>query len=124
LVVTDRQSGSAFPELVAAAAKRWAERFERPAPDEAELVAQEAPPPVPEPLAPERTLPRPVIAPGAPISEYSRPQLVKIVRWILSDGLLRTDEELLRETSQAMGYKRIGSKIRDTLTSAVRQARM
>ncbi len=79
--------------------------------------------PAPAEEAPSKSLPRPVIVPGAPITDYSAGELVKIVRWILSDTLLRTDEELLRETAKAMGYRKVGSRIRTALEAAIRRAR-
>lgn len=72
---------------------------------------------------PSRSLPRPAIVPGAPITDYSAEELTKIVRWVLSDTLLRTDEELLHEIKKEMGYKKLGPRIRIALEAAIRSAR-
>jgi very-short-patch-repair endonuclease/DNA polymerase III delta prime subunit len=65
--------------------------------------------------------PRPHIVPGTPISQYTQKTLVSILEWIRSDGLLRTDEELLRAASKELGYSRVGSNIRAALTDAIRR---
>jgi hypothetical protein len=41
------------------------------------------------------------------------------VRWIASDGRLRTDEELLLETARVLGFDRVGKRIREWLEEAV-----
>jgi len=45
-------------------------------------------------------------------------ELVTVIRWIESDTLLRTEDELLAETMQVLGFMRKGSSI----TGAIRQA--
>jgi hypothetical protein len=57
------------------------------------------------------------------IDEYSRAELVAIVRWIESDTLLRTEEELLAETVRTIGFSRRGSKITAAVTAAIASAR-
>jgi very-short-patch-repair endonuclease len=93
----------------------------KPNPDR---TVAEAPAPQPTDTAtPPRSFPKPKIHPGAPITDYPASELVRIVRWILSDTLLRTDEELLRETAKEMGYRKVGPRIRTALEAAIRQAR-
>lgn len=67
--------------------------------------------------------PRPTISPGAPITNYTASQLIDLMRWIESDTLLRTEEELVDEASRLLGYRRRGSRIVDALTQAARTAR-
>ena len=45
------------------------------------------------------------------------------MRWIESDTLLRTEEELLTETMRTLGFTRKGSKITAALTDAITLAR-
>jgi len=59
----------------------------------------------------------------ASIDEYSGDELVAIVRWIESDTLLRTEEELLAETVRTLGFSRRGSKISTAVTAAIASAR-
>lgn len=66
---------------------------------------------------------KPFIIPGQPINMYSQRQLIQIVKWLNSDGLMRTDDELLREAVEAMGFKRRGSRIDNALASAIRSWR-
>jgi very-short-patch-repair endonuclease len=72
--------------------------------------------------APARGTPPP-LQPGLAITEYSRRRLVELVRWIESDTLLRTEDQLLTEVVNFLGYKRRGSRIVSVVTDAIRQAR-
>lgn len=67
--------------------------------------------------------PIPIRANKGPITEYSPDELVQLVRWIESDGRLRTTEEIVQEASAALGYKRKGGRIVDALQSAVVSSR-
>jgi hypothetical protein len=67
--------------------------------------------------------PRPNVPRRDNITEYSGKDLVKIVRWIRSDGLLRTDDELLEEMVRELGFQRRGPRIEVTIRSAIRKAR-
>ena len=59
--------------------------------------------------------------PGRPIIDYSDRQLDDIVRWARSDGLLHSNDELIRDIAQVLGYRRVGSRIRNHLESAIRR---
>lgn len=78
--------------------------------------AASAPPPPPGTL---RALPRPVVFRGEPVDSYSPQQLVAIVAWVASDGLLRTDAELLDAVVEEMGYARRGKRIVQLLGAAI-----
>ena len=67
--------------------------------------------------------PRPSVPPGFPIAEYTQRELVALAGWVLSDTLLRTDDELLRELRQELGFKRGGSRINAALLEAIGIAR-
>ena len=58
------------------------------------------------------------------ITDYSHSQLVSLVRWIESDTLLRTDEDVMREMINELGFKRSGSRIREAVDSAIKDARI
>ncbi len=77
------------------------------------------PAPAPSAAAATRSLPRPRIYRGEAIDTYSPQQLRDIVAWVASDGLLRTDRELLDEVVTIMGYKRRGSKIVERVERAI-----
>ena len=55
--------------------------------------------------------------------DYPLQQLVQLVRWIESDTLLRTEEDLLWEMMEDLGFRRRGSRITERLKQAIRQAR-
>jgi very-short-patch-repair endonuclease len=62
------------------------------------------------------------LQPGHPITDYSRSDLVKLVRWVKSDGLLRTEVELLDEVVKALGYGHRGKRIVAAITEAIQVA--
>src|SRR5690606_22893769 len=53
--------------------------------------------------------PRPSVTPGLSIGQYSRTQLRDAVSWVLSDGLLHTDEEILAHVMRDLGFRRRGT---------------
>jgi hypothetical protein len=63
------------------------------------------------------------VRPGEPINTYSLAQLIQVIRWVKSDGLLRTEDELLDEVIGALGYSRRGKRIVATITNAIRAAK-
>jgi hypothetical protein len=67
--------------------------------------------------------PRPELPRGAPITAYRREQLMALVRWVESDTLLRTEEQLLDEVVRELGFSRKGPRIREAVLAAVRAAR-
>jgi very-short-patch-repair endonuclease/DNA polymerase III delta prime subunit len=69
--------------------------------------------------APHRTLVRPHFQPGLSISEYRPEFLVGLVKWIISDGVVRTRDEILEIVMAELGFARRGSKIVDTLEKAI-----
>ena len=70
-----------------------------------------------------RSQPRPSLGRRDSIDDYTRADIVRLVRWIESDDLIRTQDELLEETVRELGFKRRGSKIVTAIESAIRQAR-
>jgi hypothetical protein len=70
-----------------------------------------------------RPEPRPEVEAGQPIGAYSHGQLVALVRWIDSDTLLRTEEEILDEVMRELGFQRKGPRIREAVLAAVREVR-
>jgi REase_MTES_1575/AAA domain/Protein of unknown function (DUF4011) len=70
-----------------------------------------------------RTGTRPELPVGEPITAYRHEELIELVRWIESDTLLRTEDELLEAVMRELGLKRRGPRIRDAIVAAVRDAR-
>ena len=75
-----------------------------------------------QPKANDRTS-RPYFAPGQPITAYTHGQLTQIIKWIASDGLMRTDEELLQEAVEILKFKRRGARIDAALRLAIKNSR-
>jgi very-short-patch-repair endonuclease len=72
--------------------------------------------------APQRP-PRPQITRRPTIAAYSDAELDQLCRWILSDTLLRTDDELLDEMRNELGFQRRGSQIVARLQASIRRIR-
>ncbi len=77
----------------------------------------------PEPSTVSARGPKPRIYSGMPITEYSHQELVALARWIYSDTLLRTDEDMHREMRSHLGFKRGGSRITPAIQRAVDEAK-
>ena len=60
------------------------------------------------------------MTPGLPITEYSPVQLRQVVQYVISDGLLRTDEEILRQAMDVLGFQKLGSRIRAAMEDAIK----
>ena len=96
----------------------------------AEQEDGDSPPSIPGPNKPKgMPPPRPGPRPSVPrkgrggynsIMDYSHWQLVQLARWIRSDTLLRTEDELIREIMEELGFKRSGNRIRAALLKAIR----
>ena len=91
-----------------------------------EQVAPPSAGPPPEP-PPARNGPRPVPRKGTAgydaITDYRDDQLTALARWIESDGLLRTDDQLMDEMRGELGFQRKGKRIEDALGRAILRAR-
>ena len=80
-------------------------------------------PPIAPPASPIRG-PRPDVPPNrGDINKYSPDELVALARWIMSDSLLRTDDELQAEMRSELGFQRKGSRIDAALQSAITLAK-
>lgn len=67
---------------------------------------------------------RPRIPSGLKIKEYSSINLNEMVRWVTSDGVLRTDDEIVGEVMQALGFERRGREIVERILTAVMDVRL
>jgi very-short-patch-repair endonuclease len=66
---------------------------------------------------------KPWLPSGQSVDQYSNSQLAQMVRWVESDGCLRTDEEIVTEVVQALGFKRRGNRIVAAIKAAIPYAR-
>lgn len=57
------------------------------------------------------------------IDQFSDDELLRLVQWIASDGLLRTDEQLIDEMVEALGFERRGARIVARLAEAIARFR-
>jgi very-short-patch-repair endonuclease len=89
----------------------------------APFVEQSAPAIVSDGGSASRTGPCPIWTHRGSIDEYSMSELATLARWIESDTLLRTEDQLLAEMMSILGFMRRGSKITAALTDAIAWAR-
>jgi len=68
--------------------------------------------------------PWPGIRRGLSIGHYSVSDLRGVVRWVQSDGLLRTQDQIESEVREALGFKRRGSKIIEEIRKAINAERI
>ncbi len=66
--------------------------------------------------------PKPPILVNVPIDQHNPREILMLLDWIQSDGQLRTDEELIQELVQHLGYKRRGSHIEARLRGILKTA--
>lgn len=59
----------------------------------------------------QRRSPRPFFPHGLPIGAYSTQQIADLIKWIVSDGQLRTDDEIVNQVVEEMGFSRRGKNI-------------
>jgi hypothetical protein len=57
------------------------------------------------------------------IADYSQTELLQLLRWIASDGQLRTDEQILDEMVATIGFARRGKRIETAILSAIASLR-
>jgi hypothetical protein len=77
----------------------------------------------PAPSAPgQRTGQRRWITHGQPIEAYSDAELLALAKWIRSDDILRTEDELLQEMMHELGFQRRGKNVVRRLAAAVTQS--
>jgi len=86
----------------------------------------------PDPFDDAADAPQPPAHPATAAREGSRPivydvytprEIERVVRWIETDTLLRTRDELFWDTLHALGYERAGSRIRPAIEAAVTAVR-
>lgn len=77
------------------------------------------PPSVSAPLVAKRNTPRAPILVRESIDEYSAAELQNLLRWVRSDGKLRTNDELAEEMFAALPFARRGSKIEGAIRRAI-----
>jgi very-short-patch-repair endonuclease len=66
-----------------------------------------------------RRVPRPAIPVRSSITQYTSTELVQLLRWIASDGQLRTDDQILDEMVAVLGFSRRGVRIERAIQSAI-----
>ena len=65
----------------------------------------------------------PRIPQNLPVHEHDPAALVLLAQWVMSDGYLRTDEQVFEEMFAQMGYRRRGNRIQEALYQAIKRAK-
>lgn len=71
------------------------------------------------PVSPPTRGPRPDVPTRSSIDQYSKQEIVTIVRWVQSDTLLRERDQLVRSVATELGFPILGSRIRRLVEEAV-----
>jgi len=71
-------------------------------------------------IRPTERGPRPLLPVRDDIEHYSDRELRTLAEWVGSDGLLRTEEEMIREMFAVLPFKRLGGRIRARLERIAR----
>ena len=79
-------------------------------------------PTTPMPSSGKRTR-RPSVPKKASIADYRPGELLALVRWVNSDGRLRTDEEITDEMVVELGFQRRGTSIEAAIRNAIQLSR-
>jgi hypothetical protein len=66
---------------------------------------------------------RPDVPQRDKIDQYSIHELITLIRWILSDGYLRTDDEIVQEMVQQLGFKKRGVRIQARVLEALQKVK-
>jgi very-short-patch-repair endonuclease len=106
---------AAYEEAVRTADLRDADVWTSPNPDGKEPATR-----MPQQPNQRERGPRPRVPVRETIDHYTDGELLQIAEWIQSDGLLRTDEELIREIFAALPFQRLGRRIRERLQDVAR----
>jgi very-short-patch-repair endonuclease len=77
--------------------------------------------PTPHQPAPRQRGPRPLVSEHESIDQYSNRELRRIAEWIASDGLLRTEEEIICDIFEMLPFQRMGDRIRIRLKAVAQQ---
>jgi len=97
------------------------ERIGMALPGPGAMALSDAPPAIAP--APQRSGPQPVEGGRGSISKYSHAELVRLILWIQSDTLLRTEDQLITEAMNCLDLHRRGSVIVTSLTAAIERAK-
>jgi DNA polymerase III epsilon subunit-like protein/very-short-patch-repair endonuclease len=95
---------------------------ERPVPEPPATSLVEPNAAQPAAVAPVRG-PMPFTPSARTIDEYTPAQIAQIVRWVESDTLLRTHDQLLAEVIRVLGFQKRGKKIVAAIEAAISQVR-
>ena len=120
-----RNKDECADRVVAAYEQALREAEEAPEPTvNYDFAVHAAPSPAPAEQQPERneTL-RPFLTQGLDIATYSDSDLGRLARWIRSDDVLRTEDELLVEMMRELGFQRRGKNVVARLTAAIARTR-
>lgn len=75
------------------------------------------------PLAAAKRGPRPAIPLKTSIGDYTTQELIAMVKWICSDGQLRTDDEIISEVIPVLGFHRRGARIERVIRNILEMRR-
>lgn len=67
--------------------------------------------------------PRPPMPVGRSINDYAPADLDRLLNWVLSDGVLRDDDQIVSEMIRELGFQRRGTRIESAIRAALERYR-
>lgn len=64
--------------------------------------------------------PRPAVPPGRQITAYSQHEIWLVVTWVISDGFLRTDDEIVAEVARELAFPNLDPVVDAAIRAVVR----
>jgi len=63
--------------------------------------------------------PRPPVPMRASINQYTQDEIIQLLKWVTSDGQLRTNDQIIDEMTALLGFSRRGSRIESVIQCAI-----
>jgi len=77
----------------------------------------------PSVVSTNRESPRPYLAEYPTIDDYKEEELSSYIRWICSDGLLYSDDQIFEEVFEALPYSKRGARIKRKIMGVIKSLR-
>ena len=77
----------------------------------------------PSVISTNRESPRPYLAEYPTIDDYKEEELSSYIRWICSDGLLHSDDQIFEEVFEALPYSKRGARIKRKIMGVIKSLR-
>ena len=67
--------------------------------------------------------PRPLLSAATRVEQLPQRDIERVVTWIVSDGVHRSDEDLIREVMHELGFHKLGRRVHKSIVTAIARVR-